>query len=91
MVSEIRAKRDALSKAKNELILSMRPFTWSNNYMILHSIKRFPLKNTPPMTGNEIIENNGADLPCGYSQNLNDCGSLDPFCGPNKQDDNDVC
>ena len=89
--TELTAKQDALASAKNELILSMKPFTWANNYMVLHSIKRFPLNNTPPIKGNEIIENGGDNLPCGYSQNLNDCGSLDPFCGPNKQDDNDVC
>jgi len=87
----VRQKRDASLKAKNELILSMKPFTWSNNYLLLHSLRRWVLTNTPPQTGNEIITNNGADLPCGYSQNLNDCGSLDPFCGPNKQDDNDLC
>jgi hypothetical protein len=91
VLTEIRAKQNAFAKAKNELILSMKPFTWANNYMVLHSIKRFPLNNTPPITGNDIIENGGDNLPCGYSQNLNDCGSLDPFCGPNKQDDNDVC
>ena len=73
------------------MVLAMKPFTWSNNYMLLHSIRRWVFTNTPLQTGNEIIENNGADLPCGYSQNLNDCGGLDPFCGPNKQDDNDLC
>ena len=89
--AEIRTLRDAAIKAKNEMVLAMKPFTWSNNYMLLHSIRRWVFTNTPLQTGNEIIENNGADLPCGYSQNLNDCGSLDPFCGPNKQDDNDLC
>ena len=91
VLSDIRAKQSAFAKAKNELILSMRPFTWANNYMVLHSIKRFPLNDTKPITGNEIIETNGADLPCGYSQNLNDCGSLDPFCGPNKNVDSNEC
>jgi hypothetical protein len=90
VLTEIRTKQDAFAQAKNELILSMKPFTWANNYMILHSIKRFPLNNTPPITGNDIIETNGADLPCGYSQNLNDC-TLDPFCGPNKSVDSDEC
>jgi hypothetical protein len=90
VLTEIRAKQNAFAKAKNELILSMKPFTWANNYMVLHSIKRFPLNNTPPITGNDIIETNGADLPCGYSQNLNDC-TLDPFCGPNKNVDSNEC
>lgn len=91
ILSEVRAKRNAAIKAKNQMVLAMKPFTWSNNYMLLHSIRRWVFTNTPLQTGNEIIENNGADLPCGYSQNLNDCGSLGPFCGPNKQDDNDLC
>lgn len=87
----LRTKRDAALNAKRQMVLAMKPFTWSNNYMLLHSLRRWVFTNTPLQTGNEIIENNGADLPCGYSQNLNDCGSLDPFCGPNKQDDNDLC
>ena len=91
ILSQVRAKRDDAIKAKNEMLLAMKPFTWSNNYMLLHSLRRWVFTNTPLQTGNEIIENNGAELPCGYSQNLNDCGSLDPFCGPNKQDDNDLC
>ena len=91
ILGELRAKRDAALKAKLQMTLAMRPFIWANNYMLLHSLRRWVFTNTPLQTGNEIIENNGADLPCGYSQNLNDCGSLDPFCGPNKQDDNDLC
>jgi hypothetical protein len=91
IISEIINRRNAFAKAKYELARALRPFTWASNYILLHGIKRFPLNNVKPMTGNEIIEKNGDNLPCGYSQNLNDCGSLDPFCGPNKQDDNDLC
>lgn len=91
VLGEIIIRKNALSNAKNELILSMRPFTWSNNYLLFHGIKRWVFNDELPQSGQVVIETNGEDLPCGYPQNLNDCGSLDPFCGPNKQDDNNVC
>jgi hypothetical protein len=89
-LTEKRAKLGAFQKAKYQLVLAMKPLTWANNYMILHSIKKFPLKNTQPIIGSDIIKTNGENLPCGYSQNLNDC-TLDPFCGPNKSVDSDEC
>jgi hypothetical protein len=89
-LTEIRQKRDAFIKAKSEMILAMRPFTWANNYLLFHGIKRWVGNDVPYQKGSEIIQTNGANLPCGYSQNLNDC-TLDPFCGPNKSVNTDEC
>jgi hypothetical protein len=72
------------------MILAMRPFTWANNYLLFHGIKRWVGNDVPYQKGSEIIQTNGANLPCGYSQNLNDC-TLDPFCGPNKSVNTDEC
>lgn len=91
ILTPLRARRDSAISKKRNMILAMRPFTWSSNYVLFHSLRNWVLTNTPHQTGSEIISNNGENLPCGYSQNLNDCGSLDAFCGPNRQDDNDVC
>lgn len=90
LFSEWRAKRDFFSKAKNELILAMKPFTWSNNYLLLHPIKRYPLSGVEPFTGQDIIDSNGDVFPCPYPRDINQCDT-NPFCGPNKHDDTDVC
>ncbi len=91
ILTQIGQLRFNMLKRKSNMVHSMRPFTWSNNYLLFHSIRRWVFTNTPLIRGNDIVANNGEDLPCGYPQNLNDCGGLDPFCGPNKQDDNDLC
>jgi hypothetical protein len=59
--------------------------------MLFHGIKRWIFNGQMPKPGKDVIADNGENIPCGYSQNIDDCGGLDPFCGPNKQDDNDLC
>jgi hypothetical protein len=90
ILTEIRTKRNKFASVKNDLIMSTKGFTWTNNYLLFHGIKRWVFNNVLPQKGNDVIMENGENIPCGYSQNLGTC-TLDPFCGPNKQDDNDVC
>ena len=91
LLVEISTKRNTLVKDKSALLLSLKTFTWSNNYMLFHGIKRWIFNGQMPKPGKDVIADNGENIPCGYSQNIDDCGGLDPFCGPNKQDDNDLC
>jgi hypothetical protein len=90
ILSDRRYVIDAHIKAKNELILAMRPFTWSNYHLLLHPIKLWALPNVPIVTGNEIINSETDITPCSYEQIGEPCDIL-PFCGPNKHIDNTQC
>jgi hypothetical protein len=90
ILSDRRSVIDAHYKAKNELILAMRPFTWSNYHLLLHPIKLWALPNVPIVTGNEIINSKTDITPCSYEQIGEPCDIL-PFCGPNKHIDNTQC
>jgi len=83
ILGEAREKENAFLKAKNELFLAMKPFTWANNYLLLHPIKKWVLQNAPIVTGKEIIESKGSVLPCPYKIEPYEC-TLDSFCGPFK-------
>ncbi len=88
VVGEFRIYQNSALKQKNELLLAMKPFTWSNFHMMLHNIKLFALAENQAVIGSDVIMNNGEDLPCGYSRDLNDCGTLQPYCDTNRHVDN---
>jgi hypothetical protein len=85
-----RAVMDAHMKAKNEMILAMRPFTWSAYHLLLHPIKLWALPNVPLISGNEIIDSETNITPCSYEQ-IGDACEILPFCGPNKHINNTQC
>ena len=66
----------------------MKPFTWACFHIMLHNIKLFALSENKAVIGSEVIMNNGEDLHCGYSRDLNDCGTLQPYCDTNRHVDN---
>lgn len=81
---------DAHIKAKGELLLAMRPFTWANYHMLLHPIKLWALQDEPIISGNDII-NSATDItPCSYVNTVDSCVLL-PFCGPYKHIYNAQC
>lgn len=79
-----RAVRDAFIKAKQEVLLAMRPFTWANYHLLLHPIKLWALQDEPIITGNEIITSETNITPCSYEKTAEPCVTL-PFCEPNKK------
>ena len=89
--SELRGIKIECIKNKNELLLAMKPFTWANKHIPLHMVKLYAYPNKKQLPGNDIIQENGDNLPCGYVRDIGDCGVLQPFCGPNKHIDVDNC
>jgi hypothetical protein len=74
-----RANRDAWLKAWNELRLSLKPFTWASNYLLLHPFKKWVMQNATPVTGKQIIETDGKCLPCEYKITV-DCEVTNDLC-----------
>lgn len=85
-----RQVRDAHIKAKRELLLAIRPFTWSNYHLLLHPIKLWVLQDAPILTGNDIITSATDITPCSYVKTADPCVLL-PFCGPYKYIYNAQC
>ena len=82
--------QDNHRKAKQEMLSTMRPFTWANYHLLLHPIKLWALQDEPIITGNDIV-NSATDItPCSYLQKVEPC-ELMPFCGPYKHIDNVQC
>lgn len=90
ILNDIEQKRKTFIDAKNELLLAMKPFTWSNNYLPLHSIRLWALPNAPWVSGEQIIDTNGNFSPCPYKITTEACDLL-PYCGPYKHVYNNLC
>jgi len=90
IMTERREMRNAHLKAKNELILAMRPFTWSNYHLLLHPIKKWFLTNAPYVTGQQIIDSNGSLLPDCYTVTATTC-TVSNYCGTDRQINNTQC
>jgi len=64
------AQRDVKLKAKKELLITIKPLLWSNEYFITHGIKQWmhgDAKNFVPSTrkGSDVIYNYNNGLPLG--------------------------
>ena len=88
--NDIEEKRSTFIDRKEQLLLSMRPFTWANNYLPLHSIRLWALPEAVPVKGADIINSNGAYNPCPYKITTETCALL-PYCGPYKHVYNNLC
>lgn len=90
ILTDRRALMSANIKNKHTLFLTMRPFTWSNYHLLLHPIKLWALQNATPVTGQQMLNTLGENLPSCYVKSADLC-TLTPFCGPYKQINNNVC
>jgi uncharacterized protein (TIGR02145 family) len=90
ILTERRAIRSSKISAKNSIFLSMKPFTYSNYHFLLHPIKLWALQNATPVTGQQMIDTSGENLPSCYVKSADLC-VLTPFCGPYLQINNNVC
>lgn len=88
--NDIEEKRSTFTQAKEEVIRAMRPFTWSNNYLPLHSIRLWALPKATVVTGDQILTSNGTYDPCPYKITTETCALL-PYCGPYKHVYNNLC
>ena len=87
---EIETKRTAFNLVKEEVIRAMKPFTWANNYLPLHSIRLWALPEAPYVSGEQILNSGGKYSPCPYKITTEACNLL-PYCGTYKHVDNDLC
>lgn len=88
---ELRELKNACLKNKKQLLLAMKPFTWANKHLPLHMVKLYAYPNNKQLPGNDIIQENGENFPCGYVRDIGDCGVLVPFCGVNRHIDVNNC
>jgi hypothetical protein len=88
--NDIELKRKTFINAKEQLLLSMKPFTWSNNYLPLHSIRLWALPEATYVSGQQIVNSGGIFSPCPYKITTETCDLL-PYCGPYKHVYNNLC
>ena len=88
--NDIENKRNTFTSAKEQLLLSMKPFTWANNYLPLHSIRLWALPEATYVSGSQILNSGGAFSPCPYKITTETCNLL-PYCGPYKHVYNNLC
>lgn len=88
--NDIEQKRHTFTSAKDNLLRAMKPFTWANNYLPLHSIRLWALPEAPYFSGGRIIDSNGIYNPCPYKITTEACDLL-PYCGPYKHVYNNLC